>query len=69
MPQHQQIVLIMVMLTTKDTSVCTGCLLYGGQKACFIDSTNIDTSGLVGFVDPNTQRGGSKSVQTDVCTG
>ena len=44
----------MVMLTTKDTDVCTGFLLYGAQATCFTDSTNIDTSMLVGFVYPKT---------------
>ena len=56
----------MVMLTTKDTTTCTGLLIYGGQTACFTDSTNIDTSGWVGFVDPSTQIGNSQSVHTNV---
>ena len=56
----------MVMLTTKDTTVFTRFLLYGGQTACFTDSTNIDTSGWVGFVDPKTQRGVRQSIHTDV---
>ena len=34
----------MVMLETKDTTLCTGFLIYGGQVTCFIDFTNIDTS-------------------------
>ena len=42
----------MVMLTIKDTTVCTGFLLYGGQTTCFTYSANIDTSGWVSFVDP-----------------
>ena len=56
----------MVMLTTKDKTVCTGLLLHEGQPACFTDSTNIVICGLAGFVDPNTQRGGIKSVHTDI---
>ena len=42
----------MVMLTTKDTTMCTEFLIYGGKTAYFIDSTNIDTTGWVVFVDP-----------------
>ena len=56
----------MVMLETKDTTLCTGFLIYGGQVTCFIDFTNIDTSVWLGFVDPKSQRGGSQSVHTDV---
>ena len=33
-------------------AVCTGFLLYLGQKAYFIDYTNTDTNEWVGFVDP-----------------
>ena len=46
--------------------MCTGFLLCGGKATCFTDSTNIDTSVQVGFVDPKSQRGGSQSVHTDV---
>ena len=56
----------MVMLTTKDITVCTGLWLYGGQKAYFTDSTNIDTTVWGGFVDPKSQRGDSQRVHTDV---
>ena len=56
----------MVMLTTKDITLSAGFLLYGGQTACFTDSTNIETSGWVGFVDPKTKIGGSQRVHTDV---
>ena len=35
----------MVMLATKDTTVCTGFIIYGGHATCFTDSTNIDKSG------------------------
>ena len=56
----------MVWLSTKDTTVCTGLLLYGGQAACFTDSANSERSGWMGFVDQNSQRGGSQSVHTDV---
>ena len=45
--------------------MCTGFLLYGAHTACFTHSTNIATSGWVGFVDPRSQRGGSQSVHTD----
>ena len=56
----------MIVLKTKDTTVCTGLLLHEGQPACFTDSTKIDTSGWVGNVDPKTRRGGSQSVKTNV---
>ena len=56
----------MLMLATKDTTACTGFLLYGVQATCFTDSTNIDTSVWVGFVDTNNQRGGLYRVHTDV---
>ena len=46
--------------------MCTGLLLYGGQAACFTDSANSERSGWMGFVDQNSQRGGSQSVHTDV---
>ena len=55
----------MVMLSTKNTTVCTGFLFYGGQTACFTDYTNIDTRGWVGFVYPMKQRGDIRSVHTD----
>ena len=66
MPWNHQIVLFILVLARKDTTVCTGFLLYGGQTACFTDSTNIDTSVWVGFVEPKIQRGCSQSVHTDV---
>ena len=66
MPWNEQIVLFIILLETKDTTVCTGFMLYGGQATCFTYSTNIDTSVWVGFIDPNTWRGGSQSVHTNV---
>ena len=56
----------MIVLETKDTTVCTRFLLYGGQATCFIDSTHVDRSGWVGSFYPNTQIGGSQSIHTDV---
>ena len=46
--------------------MCTRFMLYGGHATCFTDSTNIDTSGWVGFVDPKTQIGDSQSAHIDV---
>ena len=65
-PLNQQVVLFMLALSTKNTTVCTGFMIYGGQTACFMDSNNIDTSGWVRFVDPYNERGGSQSVHTNV---
>ena len=56
----------MVVLATKDTSVSKGFLFYGGKATCFTDSTNIDTSLWVGFIDLNTQRGVIQSNHSDV---
>ena len=63
---NQKMVLFVVMLATKYTTVCTRFLLYGAQATCFTDSTNIDTSVWLGFLDPKTQRGGIQSVHTNV---
>ena len=56
----------MIMLEIKDTTMCTGFLLCGGKATCFTDSTNIDTSLWVGFIDLNTQRGVIQSNHSDV---
>ena len=56
----------MVMLTTKNTTVFTGFLLYGIKATYFTDSTNTDTIWWAGFVYPKTRRGGSQSVHTNV---
>ena len=57
----------MIVLATKDTTVCTGFLLYV-ENILFTDSAIIDTSVWVRFVDTNTQRGGSHSVHTNIFT-
>ena len=42
--------------------MCTRFLFYEGQMACLTDSTNIETSGWVCFLDTETKIGGSQSV-------
>ena len=56
----------MIVLATKDTTVCTVFLRHEGQLACFTYSTNIDQSGWVDNVDPKTQIEVRQSVHTDV---